>query len=89
MGKAISEKIFNAWCKRMEDFLMCYKKDRLLFQKYLEIKEKKFEDVHNCELNMNDDAEGGVTVKRGTMRSKTMKGCKFIFSPLITNLQLF
>ena len=35
MGKAISEIVFNAWVKRMENFLMCYKQDRLIFQAYL------------------------------------------------------
>ena len=40
MGKAISETIYNTWVKRMEDFLLCFSKDRLLFQRELHQAEK-------------------------------------------------
>ena len=43
MGKAISERIYNAWVERMEPFLMCYKKERLEFQRELQLAEKEFE----------------------------------------------
>ena len=60
MGKAISEKIYNAWVERMEPFLMCYKKDRLEFQRELHLAEKEYEQRNNCELSLNDDfLEGG------------------------------
>ena len=59
MGKAISEKIYNVWCKRMENFLVCYQKDRLLFQRELYLAEKKFEEDNKCELSLNDDLPEG------------------------------
>lgn len=35
MGRAISQTIFNAWCKHMENYLVCFKKERLLLMKQL------------------------------------------------------
>lgn len=59
MGKAISEVIYDAWCKRMENFLMCYKQDRLIFQAYLQHQEKQYEKRYKCELSLNDDYQEG------------------------------
>jgi hypothetical protein len=52
MGKAMSETIYNAWCKRMEEFLLCYQKDRLIFQRELYQAEKAYEKLNNCELTI-------------------------------------
>lgn len=66
MGKAISETVYNAWVGRMEDFLLCFQKDRLLFQRELYLAEKQFEKENNCELSLNDDfLDGTNQPKRG------------------------
>ena len=68
MGKAISEKIFIAWCERMAPFLMCFQKDRLEFQFELAQAEKEFEKRNDCELSLNDDFLDGGAMKRMNAR---------------------
>ena len=70
MGKAISEKIFNAWVERMAPFLMCFSKDRLEFQFELAQAEKEFEKRNDCELSLNDDFLDGGSLKRNNARGK-------------------
>ena len=77
MGKAISETIFDAWVKRMEKFLLCFQKDRLLFQRELQQAEKDFEIRNNCELSIQDDfMDGGGSLKRGPKGQK--RGSKYL-----------
>ena len=62
MGKAISEKIYNAWVQRMEPFLMCYDRNRLEHQYELQKKEKEIE--RDALLRQNESeygpADGGA-----------------------------
>ena len=77
MGKAISEKIYTAWVQRMENFLLCFKKDRLLFQRELQQAEKQFAKENNCELSLNDDfLDGTSSLKRGTGKGQNKKNRK-------------
>ena len=81
MGKAISETIYNAWVKRMENFLLCFQKERLLFQRELLQAEKQFEKENNCELSLNDDfLDGTSSIKRGPGKGQGKKNCKSFFS---------
>ena len=90
MGKAISETIFDAWVKRMEEFLLCYQKDRLLFLRELQQAEKAFEIENNCELNLNDDfLDGTSSLKKGNNKGGK-KNRKFVkLSVTLTTIYSF
>ena len=83
MGKAISEIVYNAWIKRMEPFLLCYDRDRLMHLHALKMEEKKFVKGQDLHFGMGDDApEATVSFNRKTTSKSSMSRKKGNFTPL-------
>lgn len=55
MGKAMSEIIFDAWCKHMERYLVCYQKDRILLEREVSEAQKEFERLKNLMIRPHDN----------------------------------